>query len=98
MTSDFLIKIDLPICPNESGRPGTEVIVVEPLCSKRFRLLYSPGTVEGLAKGDVIELSDNDPKGFNVVSRSGNLCVWFYFGEQGGNRGPGGDAVRAAAG
>jgi hypothetical protein len=95
MSDPEVTEIDLPICHNESGRPGTEVIEVERLRTNRYRLLYSPGVVEGLAKGDVIECSDSDPKGFTVVSRSGNLCVWFYFPEPGINRGPDGDRVRA---
>ena len=96
MSQPEVIEIDLPICHNESGRPGTEVIEVEPLCPHQYRLLYSPGIVEGLAKGDIIELSATDPRGFTVVSRAGNLCVWFYFKEPGVNRGPVGELVRAA--
>lgn len=46
--------------------------------------------VEGLAKGDAIELRDTTPKGFDVVSRFGNLCVWFYFPEVGVEGGGGG--------
>ncbi len=93
--ADF-IEIELPICHNESGRLGTEVAEVEPVGPNQFKLLYSPGVVEGVAKGDVIELSNTDPKGFSVVRRSGNLCVWFYFPKPGINRGPDGDRVRAA--
>jgi hypothetical protein len=93
--ADF-IEIELPICHNESGRPGTEAVEVEPVGPSQFKLLYSPGVVEGVAKGDVIELSKADPKGFRVVTRSGNLCVWFYFPQPGINRGPDGERVRAA--
>lgn len=96
MSQAEVIEIDLPSCHNESGRPGTEVLEVERLCPHQYRLLYSPGVVEGLAKGDLIEVSATDPKGFIVVSRGGNLCVWFYFKEPGINRGPAGDRVRAA--
>jgi hypothetical protein len=96
MSKPEVIEIDLPICHSESNRPGTEVVEVERLGPKYYRLLFSPGVVEGLAKGDVIELSDTDPKGFNVLTRSGNLCVWFYFKEPGVNRGPDGDRVRSA--
>ena len=96
MSQPEFTEIDLPICHNESSRPGTEVLEVERLGPNQYRLCYSPGVVEGLAKGDVIELSDSDPKGFHVVRRSGNLCVWFYFQEAGINRGPEGDRVRAA--
>jgi hypothetical protein len=31
--------------------------------------------LEGLARGDVIELSDTDGRGFTAVARSGLLCV-----------------------
>ncbi len=96
MSNPDVIEIELPICHNETDRPGTEVIEVERVGPTQYRLLYSPGVVEGVAKGDVIELSAADPKGFAVVSRSGYLCVWFYFEEPGVNRGPDGDRVRAA--
>lgn len=89
-------EVELPVCHAGGGRPLTEIIEAVRLCPHRYRLLYSPGIVEGVAKGDVIELSDADPKGFVVVSRSGNLCVWFYFKEQERNRAPDGDRVRAA--
>ena len=95
-TSDEITEIELPVCHNEGKRPMTEFIEVVSLCSHRYRLVYSPGVVEGLAKGDVIELSADDPKGFTVVTRFGNLCVWFSFKEQDRNRGPDGDRVRAA--
>lgn len=77
-------------------KPLTEIIEVERLRPDRYKLLYSPGVVEGLAKGDVIELASTDPKGFTVVTRSGNLCVWFFFPKTGVSRGPDGDRVRAA--
>jgi hypothetical protein len=96
MSQPEVTEIDLPICHNESDRPATEIIEAIRLCPHQFKILYSPGMVEGVAKGDVIELSDTDPKGFTVVSRAGNLCVWFYFREQGCNQGPDGDRVRAA--
>src|SRR5581483_4238550 len=98
MTQPEITEIDLPIRHHEGSRPGTEVIEAERLRPRRYRLLYPPGVVEGLAKGDVIELSDADPRGFTVVSRSGDLCVWFYFKEPGRNRGPDGDRSRAAVG
>ncbi len=95
MNQPEITEIDLPICHNESGRPGTEVVEAVQLGPRRFRLLYSPGVIEGLAKGDEIELCRTDPKGFVVLKRSGMLCVWFYFRELGRNQGPDGDQVRA---
>jgi hypothetical protein len=96
MNEPDVVEVELPICHNRESRPSVEVVEAERLGPKQYRLLYSPGVVEGVAKDDVIELSDADPKGFTVVSRSGNLCVWFYFKETGVNRGPDGDRVRAA--
>ncbi|GIW97985.1 MAG: hypothetical protein KatS3mg111_1318 [Pirellulaceae bacterium] len=90
-------EIVLPIChAPEHGQLKTEVVEVEQVAANRYRLLYSPGVVEGVAKGDVIELDDTDPKGFSVVQRSGMLCVWFYFDQPGSNRGRLGNIVRQA--
>jgi hypothetical protein len=90
-----VIEIELPICHAASDRPMTEIIEVLQLSPLRYRLVFSPGMVEGLAKGDEIELCSEDPKGFNVVKRSRNLCIWFFFQEIGRNQGPDGDRVRA---
>jgi hypothetical protein len=75
MSQPEVTEIELPICHSESSRPATEVIEAIRLCPHQFKLLYSPGMVEGVAKGDVIELSNTDPKGFIVVSRAGCLCL-----------------------
>jgi hypothetical protein len=96
MSQPDIIELELPICHSQGGRPGTEVLDVERLGPNRYRLVHSPGVVEGLARGDEFELRPDDPKGFHVLERSGYLCVWFYFTEPGVNRGPHGDAVRAA--
>lgn len=93
-----MVELELPVCHNDSGRAMTEVLAALPLGPNRFRLAYSPGVVEGMAKGDVFELRPTDPKGFHVLERAGNLCVWFYFREAGANRGPDGERVRAAVG
>lgn len=90
------VEIELPVCNNDGVRVGTEALEAERLAPNRYRLLYSPGVVEGVAKDDVIELLETDPKGFVVVSRSGYLCVWFYFPSPGLNRGPEGEQVRTA--
>lgn len=95
MAEPELTEIELPVCHNESDRPCFEVVEVERLGEQRYRLVHSPGVVEGLARGDVIDLCDCDPRGFTVVSRSGYLCVWFYFPQIGQNRGPDGERARA---
>jgi hypothetical protein len=97
MSQPDIIEITLPICHvKEVCQLEAEVAEVERVGQNQYRLLYSPGVVEGVAKGDVIELSDADPKGFRIIRRSGFLCVWFYFKEAGTNRGPDGNRVRAA--
>lgn len=96
MSEPDFTKIELPICHSESGKPLTEIIEVERLPPDRYKLLHSPGVVEGLAKGDVIELSSADPQGFTIVSRSGNLCVWFFFPKGSVSRGADGEHLRAA--
>jgi hypothetical protein len=62
-----ILEIELPICHATSDRPMTEIIEVVQLSPLKYRLVFSPGMVEGLAKGDEIELCSEDPKGFNVV-------------------------------
>lgn len=90
------VELELPVCHDYGGRATTEVLDAVPLGPNRYRLAYSPGVVEGMAKGDVFELRPAESKGFHVLERSGNLCVWFYFREAGVNRGPDGERVRAA--
>jgi hypothetical protein len=58
---------------------GNETLNVKKIGSNRFKLLYSPGFVEGLAAGDEFELLKTDKLGFKVLKRSRNLCVWFFF-------------------
>ena len=96
MSQPQAIELDLPICHSESRRPSTEVLNAEQVGPNRYRLVYSPGMVEGIARDDEFELSPTDPKGFNVLKRAGYLCVWFYFEEPGKNRGSDGEAVRIA--
>lgn len=62
-------------------RSGDEAIPAEPLGGNRFRLMVSPGMLEGLAAGDEIEIDAAHRPGYRILRRSGNLCVWFYFPE-----------------
>jgi hypothetical protein len=61
------------------ARQGEESLPVADAGAGRFRLLASPGFVEGLAAGDELELADDAPLGYHVLRRGGNLCVWLYF-------------------
>lgn len=92
-----IIEIELPICHVREGcELKSEVSEVQRIGENQYRLLYSPGVVEGVARGDVIEICHDDPKGFRVIHRSRFLCVWFYFQDAGSNRGAEGDQVRRA--
>lgn len=88
--------LELPVCHNDSNRPPMEALEVVQIGTNRFRLVCSPGAVEGLAKDDEFELSATDPKRFHVLRRSGQLCVWFYFKDPELNQGPCGHRVRSA--
>jgi hypothetical protein len=50
----------------------------EPLGRGRYRLLASPGLVEGVAAGDELELSPAEPPGTGSSGEGGQLCVWVY--------------------
>jgi hypothetical protein len=77
----LMIEIQLPVL-DESGQRGfDEVLPAERLGRKRFRLLASPGLVEGVAAGDELELAPADPTGYRVLRRGGQLCIWVYVPE-----------------
>ena len=60
----------------EGANPGaTQPVEVEPLDSGAYRVLYSPGLVEGVAAGDVIRVTDDELGHFEVLQRGGNVCV-----------------------
>jgi hypothetical protein len=59
------------------GQPLKEPVHVEGLGGGRFRLLYSPGLVQGIAAGDEFRLL-NDDGAFEVLRRSGNLAVQVF--------------------
>jgi hypothetical protein len=63
------------------GSRGTEPVHVEVLEGGRYRLLYSPGFVVGVAAGDEIELLD-EAGNFRVVRRGGNHAVQVFSRER----------------
>jgi hypothetical protein len=85
--------IQLPIL-NVHGPTAVESLPVEPSGDGTYRLLASPGMVEGLAAGDVLALDAAKPTGYRVIERGGNLCVWFFFAAPGDNRGPAASRLR----
>jgi hypothetical protein len=70
--------IDLVVATNPDGTPFYESVLVEPRGERRYRVLASPGLLEGVAAGDEIELTDEEP-GYRVLARGGNVCVQFHW-------------------
>ncbi|NBD08514.1 DUF4265 domain-containing protein [Corallococcus silvisoli] len=79
------MEIALNARVSPGSRPLKETLPIEQV-GGHYRLLYSPGLVEGLAAGDEIELVGDG--GFTVLKRGGNFCIWFFFPAEGMNRGP----------
>ena len=75
------VEIRLPVLDHAGERQIEESIPAESLGEHRYRLLASPGLVEGLAAGDEIALAPDVPAGFTVLRRGGRLCVWVYVPE-----------------
>jgi hypothetical protein len=76
-----MIEIRLPVLDESGQRRFDEILPVEPLGRGRFRLLASPGLVEGVAAGDELELAPADRAGYRVLQRGGRLCIWVYVPE-----------------
>lgn len=62
------------------GRPLQEPVHAEEVGGEVFRLLYSPGFVQGIAAGDEFRLLGADGA-FEVVRRGGNLAVQVFSDE-----------------
>jgi len=71
--------ITLPGQRNSAGEVVREELDAVALDDGSFRLTVSPGAVEGLAAGDVVRLDGDGP--FELVRRSGNLCIWVLPGK-----------------
>jgi hypothetical protein len=60
-----------------NGKPLKEPVHAADLGGGRFRLLYSPGLVQGIAAGDEFRLRDEDGR-FEILSRAGNLALQVF--------------------
>jgi hypothetical protein len=58
---------------------ATQPVEVEWIASDEYRVVVSPGLVEGIAAGDIIRLLDRVSGRFEVIRRGGNLSVKFAF-------------------
>jgi Domain of unknown function (DUF4265) len=62
----------------EGAPPGkTQPVEVEAISADHYRVLHSPGFVEGIAAGDTIRITDRELGLFEVASRGGNVAVKF---------------------
>jgi hypothetical protein len=89
-------QVLVPVVNDAGIRQGEESLPVAVVGPARFRLLASPGFVEGLAAGDEFVLDDDVLLGYRVLERGGNLCVWLYFAQDVSEHGAETDDVRRA--
>jgi hypothetical protein len=62
----------------ESGEPVLEEVPVEVLGPDHYRLLASPGILDGLASGDTFTV-DPASHAYRVREHGGNLCVQVWY-------------------
>jgi Domain of unknown function (DUF4265) len=75
------MEIQLPVLDADGRRCIEEAVPAEMLSAGRYRLLASPGLVEGVAAGDELELDNAEPARFRILRRGGQLCIWVYVPE-----------------
>ena len=73
--------IELAVGKNRDGSPFIESILVDVLGENRYRVVASPGLAEGMAAGDEIELAPDEPLGYRILKRGGNISVQFLWHE-----------------
>jgi hypothetical protein len=71
--------VELFVDWTSEGKPFFEEVPVTALGDERYRILASPGLLDGLAAGDVFERRSDGT--FAVVERSGNLCIQIWYPE-----------------
>jgi hypothetical protein len=57
-------------------RPTYEEVHVQDLGHSRYRLLQSPGFVQGLAAGDIFQLEQAGT--YELLEREGNVCIQIF--------------------
>ncbi|UTA47972.1 DUF4265 domain-containing protein [Simiduia sp. 21SJ11W-1] len=62
---------------NPSGQPVAEKLQVRANEDGTLQLVKSPAFIKGLAAGDTIKLDPKD-QAFEIVRRSGNVCIRVY--------------------
>lgn len=64
---------------NRDGSPFYESILVDVLGENRYRVAASPGLTQGIAAGDEIELAAEEPSGYRLLKRGGNLAIQLFW-------------------
>ena len=72
--------LHLPLRVDGAPNDGTQPVEVEHLGGADYRVLYSPGLVEGIAAGDSIRVEGID---FEVIARGGNIAIKVTGGQEG---------------
>lgn len=72
--------INLTVGAMRDGSPFDESILVDVLGENRYRVAASPGLAEGMAAGE-IELAPDEPFGYRMLKRGGNISVQFFWHE-----------------
>lgn len=72
--------IELPL-PVDPGSDRCESVLVERCVDNTFRVVASPGFVEGIAAGDIICRDLDRAEGYRIVKRGSNLSIRFVLGE-----------------
>lgn len=73
-----LVTISLVVERGGSGEPFLEEVRAIRLDTNRYQLAQSPGLVPGVAAADEIELAPEEPNGYRVIRRGGNVCVQLF--------------------
>jgi len=71
--------LNLVVQTQADGTPFYEAVLVEELGDQRYLVRASPGLLQGFAAGDEIALAPEDPSGFRVLRRGGNVGVQFFW-------------------
>jgi hypothetical protein len=71
--------VNIVASTNRDGSPFFESLLVEAVGEGRYRVLASPGLVEGIAAGDEIEMVAGRQGEFRLVKHGGNVCIQFFY-------------------
>ncbi|WP_422135469.1 DUF4265 domain-containing protein [Endozoicomonas sp. ALD040] len=65
--------------------PGGENVPARRLDDEKWEIIRSPLYATEVASGDVIKVTNAETGGFEIIRRSGNICIQFYLCEDKGD-------------